>query len=237
MIHTDQRNFAPGQPARAGPPLHSLIESPGLFAISPGRSKPLAASHGLSEPLRVSDIRQYVYCPRIVYFNYVIPVPRVTTVKMEEGLKSHAEFSELESRRTLAKYGLEDGTREFRVQLESRRLGIAGRLDLLITTASNVYPVEFKDTRGDPGLHHKYQLVAYAMMTEEARGKPAKAGFIYVIPKKKIFKVTVDETARVFTRKIISAMVNIIRTGIMPQRTRWGGRCRDCEFRNYCRDA
>ncbi|HHY35800.1 MAG TPA: CRISPR-associated protein Cas4 [Firmicutes bacterium] len=214
MIHTEQKNFVPGRPAKVPPPLH-----------------------GLSEPLRVSDIRQYVYCPRIVYFNYVIPVPRVTTVKMEEGLRSHTEFSELESRRTLAKYGLEEGTREFRVQLQSHRLGIAGRLDLLITTASNVYPVEFKDTHGNPGLHHKYQLVAYALMAEEARGKPAKAGFIYVIPGKKIFKITIDESARMFTQKIISAMVNIIRTGTMPQRTRWGGRCRGCEFRNYCRDA
>lgn len=237
MIQTERKNFALERPARVAPPFHGLREPLAISDITTGGSKLVPVSHGLSEPLRVSDIRQYVYCPRIVYFNYVVPVPRVTTVKMEEGLKSHAEISELESRRTLSKYGLEEGTREFKVQLESRRLGIAGRLDLLITTASNVYPVEFKDTCGDPGLHHKYQLVAYAMMAEEASGKPAKAGFIYVIPRKKIFKITMDESARIFTRKVISAMVNIIRTGIMPRRTRWGGRCRDCEFRNYCRDA
>lgn len=194
--------------------------------------------HGAGdELLRVSDVRQYVYCPRIIYFNYVIPVPRSKTVKMEEGLKSHEEFSELESRRTLARYGLDEGTREFKVYLESKRLGLAGRLDLLITTGSAVYPVEFKFTSGHPGLHHKYQLVAYGMMAEESRGKPCRTGFIYVIPTKKVFRLSIDESARLYTRKIVTAMFRIVRTGALPRRTRWGGRCRDCEFRNYCRDA
>lgn len=35
--------------------------------------------------LRVSDLKQFIYCPRIVYYNYVMPVEKKTTYKMEHG--------------------------------------------------------------------------------------------------------------------------------------------------------
>lgn len=186
---------------------------------------------------RVSDVRQHIYCPRITYLNYVIPVPRRKTVKMEAGKESHADFSEIEKRRTLAKYRLGEGQREFWLRLESLRLGLGGVLDMLITTRLGTYPVEFKNTSGDMGLHHKYQLAAYAMLVEEVLQKPVREGFIYLIPGKRVFTVRVDANVRLHVRRVVGAMRNIVRRGLLPARTRSGGRCHDCEFRNYCRDA
>ena len=34
-------------------------------------------------PLRVNDLKQFEYCPRIVFYNTVMPVERKSTVKME----------------------------------------------------------------------------------------------------------------------------------------------------------
>lgn len=184
---------------------------------------------------RASDIRQYVYCPRIIYFNYVLPVPRRRTVKMETGQTTHIEFADLEKRRTFSRYRLEAGEREFRVQMRCPVLGLTGVLDMLITTPDGLYPVEFKDTAGGMGLHHKYQLVAYAMMLEETRKRPVRAGFIYAIQGKRVYAVAADQGSRMYVRRVLGAIRNMASRRVFPAKTRAGGRCRDCEFRNYCR--
>ena len=38
--------------------------------------------------LRVNDIKQYAYCPRVVFYQYCMPVNKQSTWKMEQG-KNH----------------------------------------------------------------------------------------------------------------------------------------------------
>ena len=91
-----------------------------------------------------SDLRQYVYCPRIVYFRHCVPVRPPPTYKMVEGKLQHERVEELEHRRTLRAYGLEDGERTFDVRLRSDRLGVSGIVDMVIQRRHEVIPVEFK---------------------------------------------------------------------------------------------
>ncbi len=42
--------------------------------------------------LKVSDVKQYLYCPRIVYYTYVAPVPRRITFKMRYGKEQHVDL-------------------------------------------------------------------------------------------------------------------------------------------------
>ena len=77
--------------------------------------------------IRVSDIKQYFYCPRVVYHTYFTPVHRPTTHPMQLGAVEHEVLSVLERRRTLARYGLEAGSRKFHVSLHAPDLGLTGR--------------------------------------------------------------------------------------------------------------
>ena len=43
--------------------------------------------------IRVSDIKQYFYCPRVVYHTYFTPVHRPTTHPMELGAVEHEVLS------------------------------------------------------------------------------------------------------------------------------------------------
>lgn len=95
--------------------------------------------------LRVTDLKQYEYCPRIVFYQYVLPVEKVSTYKMEAGKAQEARLDVLEKRRKLVRYGLRDGRRRFHVGLVSERLGLSGKLDLLIETDSDRYPVDFTE--------------------------------------------------------------------------------------------
>ncbi|RJX27653.1 MAG: CRISPR-associated protein Cas4 [Dethiobacter sp.] len=188
-------------------------------------------------PLRVSDLKQYIYCPRILYYYYVLPVPRRVTRKMEYGKLEHVEIQRLEKRRGLKPYGILDGERAFRVELQSTRLGLHGVLDMMITSSSgNVYPVEFKHSLSKKGLHQKYQVAAYAMLLEDMFRKPVRYGFLYLIPAKAIVPMEITFSMREHIKKILSAIRNVISGERIPGYIRSSQRCRDCEFKNYCAD-
>ena len=46
--------------------------------------------------LKVTDLKQFVYCPRILYFTYVLPIPHPVTRKMDFGKIEHLELDRLE---------------------------------------------------------------------------------------------------------------------------------------------
>jgi CRISPR-associated exonuclease Cas4 len=186
--------------------------------------------------LRVSDIRQHLYCPRIPYYSYVVPVDRHETFKMVHGRDVHNEIERLERRRTLARYGLEAGERLFRVQLSSERLKLNGTLDLLIRTDREDVPVEFKYTLGDVMSHHKYQLAAYALLVEEHFGRPVRRGVLAILPANRIRWIAVTEGVRRYVNRLLREIRASIARQLMAPPVRRCGRCRDCEFRYYCHD-
>lgn len=186
-------------------------------------------------PLRVSDIKQFMYCPRVVYFSYVLPVEKKVTRKMEHGKEEHFELEQLEKRRRLVEYGLEEGERRFHVRLHSERLGLTGVLDLLLVTPKGYFPVEFKYSTREPGLNHKYQLVAYALLVEEEFGVHVRAGFVYSSPGwRRIQVVEITPNARLHLKRLMGAIRRMIREERIPMAARSRSRCWDCEYRRFC---
>lgn len=191
---------------------------------------------GSSFILTVTDVKQFLYCPRIVYFTYCMPVRRPLTYKMVEGEKQHDETADRERRRTLKAYGLSEGERFFDVHLRSERLGLGGLLDMVIRTAREVIPVEFKHSMAAPGLNHKYQLTAYALLVEDEWERPVRRSFVYLIPLKRSQEVPITSGMRTFVVTALEKMRTMIDHETMPPGTRQRGRCVDCEFRRYCGD-
>lgn len=109
-------------------------------------------------------------------------------------------------------------------------------LDLLLVSPAGCFPVEYKVTTEGPALNHKYQLVAYALLVEEAFGAVVRSGFLYLAPRRELIEVPVTDNARLHTRRIIGAIRRIIAEGRLPAVRHRFGRCRDCEFLNYCGD-
>ncbi|MEW6244906.1 MAG: CRISPR-associated protein Cas4 [Bacillota bacterium] len=186
---------------------------------------------------RVSDIRQFLYCPRIIYYNYVAPVPRISTYKMQSGFHRHAHTEILERRRTLRRYGVDTGTRYFKHSLYSERLDLSGTLDLLIETKWGLFPVEFKDTVSRSLSSHRYQLVAYALLVEEGFKATVKRGFLYYLQSEFIQEVFLTPEVRDYTKKICSRMRKMVVEQRFPTERVKPSKCRDCEFRNYCKDV
>ncbi len=184
-----------------------------------------------------SDVKQFVYCPRIVYFRYVLPVPSLPTYKMKVGAEAHVQISRREKRRTSRKYQLADGTKLYQQYFHSDRMGLSGKLDLLIESDGKFYPVEYKDSSGEPGLHHRYQLTAYALLVEDARDTIVRRGFIYMLEDELVYPLEITEGKKRFAKALLNSIREMILTENMPRPTPFRERCKECEFKLFCSDT
>ncbi len=193
----------------------------------------------MAAQLRVTDIRQFVYCPRIVYYTLGLELPRPITAKMEAGAAQHIREGDLERRRSFRPYGVaaEGVRREFDVPLSSERLGLSGRMDMVMVLPNEVCPVEYKDSLGPVGLHHKYQLAAYALLAEERWGKPARRVFVYWIPLRRATEVVITGAMRRYAVRLLNEIRRMLEDDLRPAPTGRRARCVDCEFRRYCPDV
>ena len=191
--------------------------------------------------LRVTDLKQHDYCPRIVYYQYCLPGLRPVTHKMEAGIEAGRNAAKLERRRSLRTYGLTDGTRCFNVTVTSQRLGCTGQVDLVIQTeledGPRLVPVDYKLSRRKPGPHFRLQLACYGMMLEERYGIPAPEGFIYLIPARRAERVALDSRLRKRAQRAVSQIRAFVETQQIPEPVKQRARCVDCEFRRFCNDV
>jgi CRISPR-associated exonuclease Cas4 len=185
----------------------------------------------------VTDLKQWAYCPRVVYYHRVMPAPPRPTYKMKEGLAAQDLIEGLETRRKLREYGLDGARRRFGLWLENKELGLAGKIDLLLEAEDEIAVVDFKLTSGEPGRNHRVQLAGYSLLSEAALGLPARQAFLYRIPDNRVFAEPVTEELR---QAVTTAVADIRRMGESqwcPEPTEVRGRCVECEFANYCADV
>src|SRR5271166_138631 len=114
------------------------------------------------DSIPVTDLKQWAYCPRIVYYHRVMPAVGKPTFKMKEAAAAQDLIESLEMRRSLLKYGLEGAYRRFNVWLTDEALGLSGKIDLLLEAEEEVAVVDFKLTSGEPGENHRMQLAGYS---------------------------------------------------------------------------
>jgi CRISPR-associated exonuclease Cas4 len=191
----------------------------------------------------VTDLKQYTYCPRIVYYHHCLPAVRPVTYKMEAGIEAGADEELRELRRSLRPYGLGRGERHLDVYVNSEAWGLRGRADLVIDTDDNprgereLIPVDFKLSPGRLGANIRLQLVAYGVMLEEVWGLPAQRGFVYFIPQRRAVEVPFSPELRARLEASLHVMRQIVEREHMPPPTRQRARCEACEFRRFCNDV
>jgi CRISPR-associated exonuclease Cas4 len=187
--------------------------------------------------LRASDLRQYLYCPRVVYFSHVVPVSRVETFKMHAGRDAEREHSRLERRRTLVRYGLDVGERAYSVPVTCAALGVTGIVDEVIYAPHGPVPVEVKFTEGGVAFGHRVQLAAYAMALEESSGRPVHRAFVHLVPRARVEAVTIDEKLRAATRDVVRRIRELIAGALFPPPADRPAKCDGCELRCFCGDV
>jgi CRISPR-associated exonuclease Cas4 len=191
----------------------------------------------------VTDIKQYVCCPRLAYYRYCLPDIRPLTYAMEVGTESHKLEEDREIRRSLKSYGIEEGERHFRHHISAATLGLKGIIDLLIVVPSSqaqdkeAIIVEYKHSEMKAGPHFKLQIAAYALMIEEIWQIPVRRGFLYSIPLRKAEEIVITSALRKKVPTVVQAIKQLMDNEQMPEPTKAQMRCPTCEFRRFCNDV
>lgn len=184
----------------------------------------------------VTELRQWAYCPRVVYYHLTMPGAGKSTYKMDEGLRAQELIESLEMRRTLREYGLADAQRQFGVWLADPATGLSGKIDLLLRSETTAAVVEFKLTSGEVAENHRMQLGGYAVLVEKTLGLPVATTFLFRIPDNRIFAVPVTPELRKGVLTALAAITNMRDKQELPPPTPVRARCEECEYANYCAD-
>lgn len=201
----------------------------------------------------VSEVRQWSYCPRVVWHNRWLGERRPQTSRMEEGRADQAERERKEKRRTFAEYRLPAQSRRFNVYLRSERLGVSGVVDAVLELTNRSIdevdsqgldperpyfaPVEYKSTQERVGRHHLLQLAGCAALLSDITGTSVPFGYFVSLPNGRASRVELSEKAREEFLSCVQGIRNMVVECRMPEPTPSRAKCRDCEFRRFCNDV
>ncbi|MEW5800947.1 MAG: CRISPR-associated protein Cas4 [bacterium] len=183
----------------------------------------------------ISDVKQYIDCPRVVFFSYILPLEKKCSPPIPGNYQD--VFEKLEHRRKLKKYHLDEGERLFQVPLISTRLGLSGQLDLMVKSREGLFPVEFRNTGQKPAKSQLYQLTAYSLLLEDLYGILVNWGFVYLLP---LHDIEVFHITRELKRRTLDILISIremIKKELLPIQPRNRSQCADCEYQNFCGDV
>jgi len=184
----------------------------------------------------VTDIKQYVYCPRIVYFDRVLHATPVFGSQQEDSKALHEDYVKNELRRKDAVYYSPEfvgAEKLLFISLGSSSLGLQGNVDCIIKTVSGEYvPVEYKNMNSDKGrvcMQHKYQLVGYALLIEDNFETVVKRGLVNYLPETLILQFEITPTMKSYVKRVLGHIKRIIRDEELPPirvaRQKCGGGC------------
>lgn len=191
-----------------------------------------------------TDVKQYVFCPRVTYFTKVRRLRPIMGSQQKAGKKSHDKLTDLERRRKSilrVKMPFEVASKDFDVLLSSETTGVRGRLDMLVTTkAGELVPVEFKAMKSNRGrIHpdHKYQLVVLVLLVEEDRSVVVRRSIVHYMNDNTSVLMPVTESVKRRARTYLTQIRTMIDLEKMPDPR---AQCRNarvgCGFADMCRD-
>jgi len=189
-------------------------------------------------PLTVTHVLEHLYCPRFTYFEHVLAVPERQERRplVQQGRQVHEERRRINPNYLRKKLGVV--RRQFDVPLASRRLGVRGAVDEVLTLADgSMAPFDYKFAEYKGEVYHnlKVQSALYGLLIAEAFGVQVRKGFLcFVRSQHKVVELEHTPSDFAETERIVAEVLAVIQTGQFPSATRWKARCRDCCYRNIC---
>ena len=183
-----------------------------------------------------SQIIQYLYCPRFIYFEYVLAIPQYQErlYKVQKGREVHADklkINKVYLRKKIGAVGKEGAQYLTNSYLR-------GEVDeVLYFQDGTAAPLDYKFAKYKDQLYKTYQtqMFCYALLIEENLGKSVEKAFIvYTRSKNKLLEIEVTEKDKQATKKMALEVVKIIEDNHFPKATRAKKKCLNCTYRNIC---
>jgi CRISPR-associated exonuclease Cas4 len=191
----------------------------------------------VEDMIQVSDITQYFYCPRKIYFIKTLGIKIKARPKMEMGKEEHEkEHRRIKERKTIYGIPKKDITQIIHnLPIEDTNTGIYGIIDTtIILKTKEIIPVEVKYTDFENiKINWKKQLTAYAILLEKHFKTTIKKGIIYLPTKHKQIQIDIPSEAKATLKQDIKKIKKLIHSEKIPNVTK-GKQCNYCEMKKFC---
>lgn len=186
-----------------------------------------AAFDDEDDPLSISALQHYVYCPRQCALIHVEQVWDENVFTMR-GNRAHERVD-------TPGFRTRDGERTVRaLDVWSTRLAIVGRADVVVFDgAGKPYPVEHKVGARRARRADEVQLCAQALCLEEMFGHPVPEGALFYGRTRRRRNVRLDEELRAETERVISETRELLRSRRLPVAPA-DSRCTKCSLIEAC---
>ena len=185
----------------------------------------------------VNLIRQYSFCPRIVYYNLLTNIKPIFPRQVSLGTEYHTLQEKLSKNRKFKKLGIEYNEVVLDKYLEFEAINICGKVDLALITDDEVIPVEFKFIEAKkPSYSHVLQLYGYGRLLSHEYEKEFRRAIIIYSNNMKLFKIEITPKIKEDFFKTLKAIEKIERNNILPNSSANELQCGQCEYLNYCDD-
>ena len=156
---------------------------------------------------------------------------------MDAGRDAHELEQKRAVRRTLTRFGLQEGERQFDVTVTDPSLGLTGIIDeLIFGDDGDIIVVDYKLARKG-NRNHRLQLAAYGLLAETHTNRVVKKGYIYLIPVRQWVEVPLTAALRREVTDMLKALQRMVLYEDMPMPTTQRAKCVGCEFRRFCNDV
>lgn len=188
--------------------------------------------------ITTSDLIEYLFCPRFIYFIYCLCIPQheEKRFKVQKGRDVHEYKSETNKEYLRKKLGVVK--KEINVPLNSEIHNIHGVVDEVLSLEDgSMSPFDYKFAEYKDKLFqtHKFQSYVYAMLINENYQKPVNQGFVcYTRSNNLIKEIIFTKAGFKEVEETSKAILKIIQTGCFPKKTKSANRCIDCCYTNIC---
>lgn len=185
----------------------------------------------------VNLIRQFHFCPRIVYYTLLTNIKPVYPKHVELGLKYHEIQEKLSKNRKFKKLKIDYQKIVLNKFLEDIELGIYGKVDLALISKEEVVPVEFKFIKSKkPSYSHILQLFGYGSLLKKHFNKKFERMAIIYSNNVKVFNIGATKKQMEDFLKTIDEIKKIVNIAVLPDSSASESKCLQCEYLNFCDD-
>ncbi|MEX1211964.1 MAG: CRISPR-associated protein Cas4 [Balneolaceae bacterium] len=183
-----------------------------------------------------SEIIQYLYCPRFVYFEKVLAIPQFEekSYKAMRGRYLHERKTRLNKSYLRKKLGVVDKHQEQYLTNDKLR----GQVDeVLELDDQTMAPLDYKFAQYKDKVFSTYrtQIACYAWLIEDNFNRPVNRGFlVYTRSKNRVIEIEIGEDQKQRVKELAKEIIDIIVNNRFPKATRYKKRCMDCTYRNIC---
>lgn len=183
-----------------------------------------------------SNIIQYLYCPRFVYFEHVLAIPQYEEkyYKAQRGREIHEQESRRNAGYLRKKIGATD---KFQNQYLTNEF-LRGEADeVLVLKDGSMAPLDYKFAEYKDRVFNTYktQLYCYAILIEDNFEKPVRKGFlVYTRSRHKLVEIEIQPAHTRVVKEAAAAIFKIISQNFFPKAVKYKKRCVSCTYKNIC---